>query len=51
MSNLVSYKKKDRRKSNLAVDLKDSGNGTSRNIIYLAGPLIYHLLALKFFFY
>lgn len=45
MSNLVSYRNKNCLKSNLAVDLMNSGNGTNENIIYLAGPLVYVLLA------
>lgn len=43
---LIWYLTEIRRlKSNLAVDLKNSGNGTNRNIIYLASPFMCHLLA------
>lgn len=32
-------------KTNLAVDLMNSGSGSNGNVIYLAGPLSYHSLA------
>lgn len=45
MSNWESYKNKVSLKTNLAVDLINSGSGSNGNVIYLADPLIYHSLA------